>query len=202
MKHFTGLVLTLILGLAISATAQAGQSCASLDASDIKKRAMQYQPIIKRHAQRYGVDHRLITAIITSESCFKTRARSHKGAYGLMQLMPRTAKRWGVKNRHSKNQNIRGGTRYIAHLIKRFKGNVRLAVAAYNAGEGNVDKYRGIPPFKETRRYVKNVIKVYRKLGGTKLRGVKIRQNKRLSQVDKLDLNFDSLMVKKLLAQS
>jgi len=202
MKHFTGLVLTLILGLAISVTAQAGQSCATLDVADIKKRAIKHQPIIKRHAKRYGVDHRLITAIITSESCFKVRARSHKGAYGLMQLMPKTGKRWGVKNRRSTNQNIRGGTRYIAHLIKRFKGNVRLAVAAYNAGEGNVDKYRGIPPFKETRRYVKNVVKVYRKLGGTKLRGVRIKANKHVSQTDQLDFNFDSLMIKKLLAQS
>jgi len=202
MKHFTGLVLTLILGLAISVTAQAGQSCATLDVADIKKRAIKYQPTIKRHAKRYGVDHRLITAIITSESCFKVRARSHKGASGLMQLMPKTGKRWGVKNRHSTNQNIRGGTRYIAHLIKRFRGNLRLAVAAYNAGEGNVDKYRGIPPFKETRRYVKNVIKVYRKLGGRKIRGIKVRQNKRISQAEKLDFNFDSPIVKRLLAQS
>ena len=202
MKHFTGLVLTLILGLAISATAQAGQSCATLDVADIKKRAIKHQPMIKRHATRYGVDHRLITAIITSESCFKTRARSHKGASGLMQLMPKTGKRWGVKNRHSVNQNIRGGTRYIAHLIKRFKGNVRLALAAYNAGEGNVDKYRGIPPFKETRRYVKNVVKVYRKLGGTKLRGVRIKKNKRLSHADQLDFNLDRLMLKHRLAQS
>jgi len=202
MKHFTGLVLTLILGLAISATAQAGQSCATLDASDIKKRATKHQPMIKQHARKYGVDHRLIMAIITSESCFKTRARSHKGAFGLMQLMPKTGKRWGVKNRLSNSQNIRGGTRYIAHLIKRFNGNLRLALAAYNAGEGNVDKYRGIPPFKETRRYVRNVIKVYKKLGGRKLRGVKIKARKQVSQIDKLDFSFDSLMIKQLLAKS
>ena len=209
MKYFTGLVLSLLLGLSITATAKAGQSCATHNASDIKERASQYQRIINKYSKKYGVDSRLITAIITNESCFKIKARSHKGAVGLMQLMPRTAKRWGISNRRNADQNIRGGTRYIAHLIKRFNGNVKLAVAAYNAGEGNVDKYRGIPPFKNTRHYVKNVVLVYSKLGGHKLR-IKVKPSKRNKarskkikyKTSKLDFSFDSAFIKRLLSQS
>lgn len=208
MKYFTGLILSLLLSLSITATVEAGQSCATHNAADIKERASQYQRIINKYAKKYGVDSRLITAIITNESCFKIKARSHKGAVGLMQLMPKAAKRWGVKNRRSADQNIRGGTRYIAHLIKRFNGNVKLAVAAYNAGEGTVDKYRGIPPFKNTRRYVKNVVLVYSKLGGHKLR-VKVKPSKRNKarakriqyRTSKLDFSFDSAFIKQLLSQ-
>ena len=216
MKHFTGIVLTLILSFLITATAKAGQSCATHNASDIRERASQYQKIINKYSKNYGVDSRLITAIITTESCFKTKARSHKGAVGLMQLMPRTAKRWGVRNRRSDDQNIRGGTRYIAHLINRFNGNVKLAIAAYNAGEGNVDKHNGIPPFKSTRKYVRNVVLVYSKLGGHKLR-VKVKQSKRYrkrsqeraakrsKKMSKLDFSFDAATlatIKKILLQS
>ncbi len=212
MKHFTGLVLSLLLGFVIPVTAEAGKSCATHDATDIKQRASKYKKIIKRYSKEYGVDSRLVTAIITTESCFKNKARSHKGAAGLMQLMPRTAKRWGIKDRHNAAQNIRGGTRYIAHLIKRFNGNIKLAVAAYNAGEGNVDKYHGIPPFKSTRKYVRNVLLVYSKLGGHKLR-VKVKsskralkrerkhllRNKHLKKRSHLDFNFNNLIVKQLL---
>lgn len=216
MKHFTGIVLTLILSFLITATAKAGQSCATHSASDIRERASQYQTIINKHSKKYGVDSRLVTAIITTESCFKTKARSYKGAVGLMQLMPKTAKRWGINNRRNVDQNIRGGTRYIAHLINRFNGNIKLAIAAYNAGEGNVDKHNGIPPFKNTRKYVKNVLLVYSKLGGHKLR-VKVKQSKRYRKrsqqraskksrkVSKLDFSFDAATlatIKKLLARS
>ncbi len=209
MKHFTGLVLTLILGLVITATAQAGQSCATHNASDIRARASQYQKIINKYSHQYGVDSRLITAIITSESCFKIKARSHKGAVGLMQLMPRTAKRWGIKNRRNPDQNIHGGTRYIAHLLNRFNGNVKLAIAAYNAGEGNVDKHHGIPPFKSTRKYVKNVVLVYSKLGGHKLRmrakpskKSRTSERRRSQKTSKLDFSFDAEIIRKLLKQS
>ena len=210
MKYFTGLILTLLLGLTITATAKAGQSCATHSASDIKERASQYQRIINKYSQKYGVDSRLITAVITTESCFKNRSRSHKGAAGLMQLMPRTARRWGIRDRHNADQNIRGGTRYIAHLLKRFNGNVKLAIAAYNAGEGNVDKYRGIPPFKNTRKYVRNVLLVYSKLGGHRLR-VKVKPSKRAlkrrhkrshkryrQKRSRLDFSFDNLVIKRL----
>jgi len=197
MKHFTGTILTLILSFLITATAEAGQSCATHNASDIKARASEYQTTINKYSKKYGVDSRIVTAIITTESCFKTKARSHKNAVGLMQLMPKTAKRWGVSNRRSVDQNIRGGTRYIAHLIKRFNGDIKLAVAAYNAGEGNVDKYHGIPPFKNTRKYVKNVVLVYSKLGGYKLR-VKVKQSKRYRKKSQLRENERKKKVSKL----
>ena len=209
MKYFTGLILTLLLGLTITATAKAGQSCATHSASDIKERASQYQRIINKYSHKYGVDSRLITAIITNESCFKIKAHSYKGAVGLMQLMPKTAKRWGIKNRRSADQNIRGGTRYISHLIERFNGNVKLAIAAYNAGEGNVDKHHGVPPFKNTRNYVKNVLLVYSKLGGHQLR-VRVKPSKRSKKrarkqnyrTSKLDFSFDSTFIKRLLSRS
>ena len=208
MKYFTGLVLSLLLGFVIPVTAEAGQSCATHDATDIKQRASKYRNIIKTYSKKYDVDSRLITAIITTESCFKNKARSYKGAAGLMQLMPRTAKRWGIRNRHNADQNIRCGTRYIAHLLKRFNGNVKLAIAAYNAGEGNVDKYHGIPPFRSTRNYVKNVLLVYSKLGGRKLRvkipAFKQKSKKRRKGLQKrshlqLDFKFDNPIIKQLL---
>lgn len=112
-------------------------------------------------ADRHGLDPALIKAIIRAESDFKVDAVSSKGAEGLMQLMPRTAQSLGVKNSFNPASNIEGGARYMRYLLDRFKGDLQLALAAYNAGSRHVTRYRGIPPFKSTRRYVQKVIGYY-----------------------------------------
>jgi soluble lytic murein transglycosylase-like protein len=111
-----------------------------------------------------GVDPRLIHAVIWQESKYQTQARSHAGAQGLMQLMPATAKRFGCDDPDDPVENIAAGTKYLSWLMKRFAGNVELALAGYNAGEGSVDKYDGVPPYNETRNYVKIISKRYGKM--------------------------------------
>lgn len=111
-----------------------------------------------------GVDPRLIHAVIWQESKYLTQARSHAGAQGLMQLMPATAKRFGCDDPDDPVENITAGTKYLSWLMKRFAGNVELALAGYNAGEGSVDKYDGVPPYNETRNYVKIISKRYGKM--------------------------------------
>lgn len=126
-------------------------------------RAHQYNRPIKVYSKRYGVDESLVRSIIKNESCYQDKAKSPVGAIGLMQLMPGTAKDMKVSNPWNPEQNIQGGVKYIAEMLKAFKGNTRLAVAAYNAGPGNVRKYNGIPPFKETQTYVKRVMGDYKR---------------------------------------
>lgn len=108
-------------------------------------------------ARKYGVDPALIRAVIHAESAFKADAMSHKGAQGLMQLMPATAKDLGVENAMSPDQNIRGGVRYLAWLLEQHRGDTLLATAAYNAGPGAVRRHQGVPPFAETQTYVERV---------------------------------------------
>ena len=121
----------------------------------------QYANIINQEAMKNGVDPALVKAIIKNESGFNPQATSHCGAQGLMQLMPATARGLGVQNAYDPGQNIMGGAKYIGQLMKQFGGDMKLAVAAYNAGPGNVKKYGGVPPFKETQNYVVKVMASY-----------------------------------------
>ncbi len=119
--------------------------------------------IVRRLAPVYGVDPDLALSIITIESAFDPRARSHANAQGLMQLIPATAERFGVRNAYDPTENIRGGLQYLRWLLAYFKGYVPWVAAGYNAGEGNVENYKGVPPFNETRNYVKRLCKLYPK---------------------------------------
>ena len=116
-----------------------------------------YKAEIALASRDYGVDEAIIRAIIHAESAFRPTARSRVGAQGLMQLMPATARRFGVADAYNAAQNIQGGVQYLAWLLKRFNGDLQLAAAGYNAGEGAVDKYKGVPPYSETQRYVQRV---------------------------------------------
>jgi hypothetical protein len=122
-----------------------------------------YHVIINRNASKYSMDASLIRAVIEAESSFNSRAVSRKGAIGLMQLMPDTARRMGAKRPFEPEQNIEAGTKYLKHLMQRFNGDLKLALAAYNAGPRAVERYGDIPPYGETRRYVKKVVGSYLK---------------------------------------
>jgi len=119
--------------------------------------------LVAKLAPLYEVDPQLVMAIISVESGFNIHAKSPKNAQGLMQLIPATAKRFHVKNSFDAEDNIKGGLAYLRWLLTFFKGDVSLVAAAYNAGEGTVKKYNGIPPYPETRNYVKKIRKLYKK---------------------------------------
>ena len=125
--------------------------------------AVPFGEIIHDKAQKYDVDPALVAAVVETESRFKTHARSQVGARGLMQLMPRTGRWLGARNLYDPNQNVDAGAKYLSYLTQRFDGNLKKTIAAYNAGEGNVRRYQGVPPFRETRSYVKQVMSRYEK---------------------------------------
>ena len=122
-----------------------------------------YGALIYEKAKKYDVDPALVAAVIEQESKFRPRAKSPVGARGLMQLMPRTGRWMGARNLYDPEQNIDAGVKYIKYLNERFDGDLKKTIAAYNGGEGNVMRYRGVPPFRETRQYVKKVMKNYDK---------------------------------------
>jgi soluble lytic murein transglycosylase-like protein len=119
------------------------------------------QQLVLRYAVEYGVDYLLVDALIRTESAYNPNAVSRKGAMGLMQLMPATARRLEVDDPFDPEQNIRGGVAEFARLLERYSGRVELALAAYNAGEGAVARHGGIPPYRETRAYVARIMLLY-----------------------------------------
>jgi soluble lytic murein transglycosylase-like protein len=125
--------------------------------------SMPYGDLIHAKAVKYDVDPALVAAVIEQESKFRERARSQVGARGLMQLMPRTGRWMGARDLYDPEQNVDAGVKYIKYLQKRFNGNVKQTIAAYNAGEGNVRRYGGVPPFRETQTYVRKVMRNYEK---------------------------------------
>ena len=139
-------------------------SRSNCNSKQAQKRAALYKRSINVYSRIYGVDEALVTAIIKNESCFRVKAKSRVGAIGLMQLMPDTAKQMQISDPWDPEQNIQGGVKYIAKMLKLFKGNKKLAVAAYNAGPGKVNKYNGIPPYRETQNYVRRVLADYNDL--------------------------------------
>ena len=119
------------------------------------------QNIISRISQKHGVDEKLVNALVRQESGFNPNATSKVGAQGLMQLMPSTAQGLGVTDPYDPEQNVDGGVRYLKSMLNKYNGNIILALAAYNAGPGAVDKYDGVPPYKETQNYVRSILANY-----------------------------------------
>lgn len=140
------------------------RTCDTYSQKILREKAAKYKDDINASAKRYNVSPHLIMAVITVESCFREAVSSPQGAAGLMQLIPATAKRFGTKDRYNPRDNIKAGTQYLQFLLKRFKGDLKLVAAAYNAGEGAVTRHKGIPPYKETRAYVTKVLNAYHKL--------------------------------------
>ena len=138
-----GLILSLWCGASMAADSQ------------------RYDALIKKHARDKGLDFYLVKSVIRAESGFNHTIVSPKKAQGLMQLIPATARRFGVNNAFSPDENIKGGTTYLKWLLKRFDGNVEYALAGYNAGEGAVDRYSGVPPYRETKNYIKRIKRFY-----------------------------------------
>ena len=144
-----------------SSSSSANTTAANATSSGSVSSPENLEEYFKEASETYGVDINLLKAIARQESNFNPSATSSAGAMGVMQLMPSTAKGLGVTNAYDAQENIMGGAKLMAQNLKKYNGDVSLALAAYNAGSGNVDKYGGIPPFKETQNYVKKVLGYY-----------------------------------------
>lgn len=132
--------------------------CRSLTSSQLDVKGEKLDGQFQHVAARFGLDPALLKAVARAESCFDPLAVSRAGAKGLMQLMPSTAAEVGVLNIYDQNQNLQGGARYLSAMLQRYSQDTHKALAAYNAGPGNVDRYNGVPPFPETRKYIKKVL--------------------------------------------
>jgi soluble lytic murein transglycosylase-like protein len=160
LTNFTGIFFSPVFAPSVTATAQVEEMIPK-DIPTSGDPAL--DRIIFRAGGRHGIDPRFIHAVIWQESKYKPKAVSHAGAQGLMQLMPATARRFGCYDRNDVGANVEAGTKYLKWLLKRFNGDVGLALAGYNAGEGAVDKYHGIPPYNETQNYVRKIVANYGK---------------------------------------
>lgn len=161
--------LVCVTGLSFTVNVQAGglRTCDQHSSTTIRQKASAYQNLINAVSMEYGVSADLIKAVITAETCFRPTAVSHKGAFGLMQLMPATARRFGATDK-SVTHNVHAGTRYLRWLLDRYDGSIYHAVAAYNSGEGTVDRHGWNVPYQETRRYLVQVMNAYRKLSNNR----------------------------------
>jgi soluble lytic murein transglycosylase-like protein len=144
-----------------AAAAVEGTAPAAVRAPEPTQSRPALRQLVERVSEEHGLDFKLVDALVTVESGYNPSAVSHKGAQGLMQLMPDTARRLDVDDPFDPEQNVRGGIRELDRLIGRYSGNLQLALAAYNAGEGAVERYRGIPPYRETRDYVARIMSLY-----------------------------------------
>ena len=142
------------------------------------------EKLVREAAERHRVDPALIRAVIETESNWNPAARSRKGAQGLMQLIPTTAQRFGVNDAFNPQQNVDAGVRYLKALLERYNGNLDLALAAYNAGEGAVDRAHGVPAYRETRNYVQKVQNAYYRPGSGRLDNAYVRANSIHRNVD------------------
>ena len=149
----------MIAALTLTAVSEAAAPAAEAVHRDFARNDLQL--LVRQVSLENGVDPKLIDALVRVESDYDHRAVSRKGAMGLMQLMPATAKRLDVEDPFDPEANIRGGVREFSRLLDRYSGNLQFALAAYNAGEGAVAKYRGVPPYKETRAYVSRILSIY-----------------------------------------
>lgn len=155
-----GLRLAFVVGLTpLLAGATAPPEGRSVDGRTSSRADL--RALVDRLSRQEGLDPRLVDALVRAESGYNPQAVSKKGAMGLMQLMPQTARRLNVEDPFDPEQNVRGGVREFSRLITRYSGNLSLALAAYNAGEGAVTRYRGIPPYSETRNYVVKIMESY-----------------------------------------
>jgi hypothetical protein len=165
VTNFAGIYLSPVFSASLPEAAQADEAdeVETIPADIPQSGDCDLDWIIFHAGEREGVDPRFIHAVIQQESKYKADAKSSVGARGLMQLMPDTAKRFDCNDTKDQTCNVGAGTKYLAWLLKRFNGDVKLALAGYNAGEGAVDKFQGVPPYPETQNYVNKIVANYGK---------------------------------------